>query len=68
MTSNAIEIDGIMWIISLMLDENRERTDDPNEACHLIIQKPQDIRPEGTQQPFSAIEIMKGSLVKELSH
>lgn len=56
-----IEIEGTTWQVSLMLDEDREVTNDPSEACHLLIQRPEDIRPRGVKQPFSAIQIVKGS-------
>lgn len=56
-----IEIEGITWQVSLMLDEDREVTNDPSEVCHLLIQRPEDIRPHGVKQPFSAIQIVKGS-------
>ena len=58
-----IEVEGITYRIASMLDVNNEVTNNPKEACVLLICNP--TIPEGTKQPYWSISIIVGSLEHE---
>lgn len=63
-----IDIKGTIYNIVYYLDEDHEKTSNVEEACFLLLQKPEDSRSDGIKQAYSTVRIVKGSLVKELSN
>jgi hypothetical protein len=59
-----ITIKGEDYIIKGMLDEDEAETEDVNDACVLVLQRPSDIKPAGEQQRYMALRFEKGSLRK----
>ncbi len=57
-----VHFDGEMYNIIKLFDEDNEETTDPALACKLLIQRPKDARPEGTEQRYKAWDIPLGSL------
>ncbi len=56
-----IEIAGIMYnIINFMGDDGEDTTSD--QASCLLLQNPEEARPEGVKQNYKAIRIKKGSM------
>lgn len=62
MDQHKVDIDGELFYIGRMLDENEQQTHEPREACTLIVSK----LPEGNgKQAYWAIPIEKGSMEPE---
>lgn len=57
-----IEIQGVMYDIVAFLSEDGTETDKCEEACTLVLQRPEDARPQGIKQAYKAVRIVKGSL------
>ncbi len=60
-----LDIDGILYHIVSFLDIDGDKTDDHKKACTILLQRPEDIRPEGVQQKYLAYKIPEGSLEKQ---
>jgi len=56
------DLNGTLYRIVYFLDINGDETDDYEKACTLLLQKPEDKRPEGVQQKYLGYKIPEGSL------
>lgn len=62
MTLGSVEVDGEVYEIAVMLDENNAITTDHAEACMVVLRKPGEVILDVAKAPVLVIE--KGSLKK----
>ena len=60
-----IMVKDTLYRIVSFLDSDSEETENEEEACFLLLQRPEDKRPSGIQQAYKMVRIKPGSLIKE---